>query len=135
MSTEDTSLSPDRSQPLPWFWRIIDGAAGDRKRLVELLDQLNRGALGRFIWTFSYAITELCTDTVREAMAPRESEDGMSDLAEWVISKGERYYQAVLADPQSVEAPSITPDSPCFVAEALRVYKKRYGTDPPPPPP
>jgi hypothetical protein len=134
MSEEGNPLSPDPGRPLPWFWQIIEAAAGDRRRLREQLEPLNRGSLNRFIWTLEGARTQLGTDEVRLALAPQASEDGMSDLGEWIISRGESYFQKVLADPRSVEAPASTPRSPGFMAEAYRVYQERYGKDPPPSP-
>jgi len=83
-----------------WFWAIIAAAQVDRERLRRELMKLDREELVRFQEEFLDLAGELTYP--RFSQFVEESEDGLSDVTEWVVSQGRELYEAVLANPRSI---------------------------------
>jgi len=56
-----------------------------------------------------------------------ESEDGLNDVAEWVISQGRELYQSVLANPASIPHSVEGKGRQILSGVAPLVYEERFG--------
>ena len=83
-----------------WFWSIIAAAQGDRDRLRTELMKLGKEEVRGFQEEFLDLAGELTVPPFDAFV--EESEDGLTDVAEWVVSQGKAMYEAVLADPASI---------------------------------
>lgn len=102
------------------FWEIIEAAGGDPDRLQEFLRAANRGQLSRFAWNYEEAAAHL-----RPLFDDRGlSEDGMLELANWVVSQGRDYYKRVWDDPDVVTGDH---EDPGLFGAAVAEYQRRYG--------
>jgi hypothetical protein len=128
MSGQEPVPVPDVASP--WFWDIIQRAQGDRKRLRDILWALSREDVDRFTSEFAAAATELQGEPFTDYMDPEESEDGMEDIANWVVSQGEAYYRSVFEDPSRTPEHIDVDDPSDLAGVAEEVYYRRFG-DPP----
>ena len=69
-----------------WFWSTIAAAQGDRERLHSELMKLGKEELRRFQEEFLDLAGELAVPPFDAFV--EESEDGLTDVAEWVVSQG-----------------------------------------------
>jgi hypothetical protein len=84
-----------------WMWGIIRHANGSPDALRAILVDITKEELIRFHSEFDIAATELRGDIV-EVLVPEESEDGMDDIANWVVSQGFEYYKRVWENPSLI---------------------------------
>lgn len=82
------------------FWRTIDAAGRDRERLRAALMSMTKEEVYQFQDIFVEMAVELRGEPHTFYVAPGESEDGIEDISNWVVSQGRKQYEAVLADPQ-----------------------------------
>ncbi|SHG91616.1 DUF4240 domain-containing protein [Pedobacter caeni] len=83
-----------------WFWDIILRAGQSRPKLKAILSAFSKEELLKFQEEFVEASVELQDDPYLEFM--EESEDGVEDIANWVVSKGKSYYDHILQHPNEV---------------------------------
>lgn len=110
---------------LDWFWSIVGAANGDRERLRSELMRLSKEDLKQFHETFLDLAGELTVSPFAELV--EQSEDGLSDVAEWVVSQGRDYFQAVLADPTSIPHTVEGRGREILSGVAPFVYEERFG--------
>ncbi|XXY46482.1 DUF4240 domain-containing protein [Sorangium sp. So ce269] len=85
-----------------WFWDLIRRADKDREKLRGILSTLSRDEIYRFHREFEEASVELQASPFLEYIDEDESEDGVEDIANWVVSQGFDHYQAVWRDPSLI---------------------------------
>ena len=56
-----------------------------------------------------------------------ESEDGLTDVAEWVVSQGKELYSAVMADPALIPHTVEGKGRAILTGVAPLVYEERFG--------
>jgi hypothetical protein len=115
-----------QTEPSAWFWRIIDSAAGDEQKLRTLLGSLSERQIYEFQSEFLQAAADLQCEPFTDYM--EESEDGIEDIAWWVVSRGSDYYRRVLDDPSILPYSSEdVSDDGTLVSVAREVYEEKFG--------
>ncbi|MGQ0773197.1 MAG: DUF4240 domain-containing protein [Pseudonocardiales bacterium] len=108
--------------------------------LERMLATMPEEELVDFYWTYEQAAADLKDEDFRTYLDPELTEDGIDDLAQWIVAQGLNYYEKVMLDPSKI--PPRLPDGavpPRWTGLAFRSYRQRYGTpirfreDPPPP--
>ena len=108
-----------------WFWSIIAIADHNLDQLrVELL-KLDQKELRRFHEEFVQLAAEL--KELKFARFVEESEDGLTDVAEWVVSQGKETYRAILNDPSSIPHTVEGKENEILTFVAKKVYEERFG--------
>lgn len=111
------------------FWTIIEKSAQDPKRFREALKTMNRGQVVRFYWTYEELANHLRTERYWPHVDPDLSEDGLAELANWVVAQGKAYYRKILDDPASI--PRKRNDAG-LLSELVEEYEQRYKGNIPP---
>jgi len=83
-----------------WFWETIRMANSDREKLKDVLWGFELDELISFQEEFVDFSIELQDQPYTDYM--EESEDGIEDIANWVVSKGKAFYDEILRNPQSL---------------------------------
>jgi hypothetical protein len=92
------------------FWSLIELSRSDWPRFVEALQQLSDHDRWKLYWTYSAALGVLRTPDYEEHAAPDLVEDGLYDLAAWIVAQGRDYYMDVVDHPDQM--PDDLPDEP-----------------------
>jgi hypothetical protein len=111
------------------FWAIIEEAQQDPARFRKILRSLNRGRLIRFYWTYEELANRLRTERYWPRVDPNLSEDGLAELANWVVAQGKEYYRKILEHPESIPPKK---NDPGLLSELVEEYEERYSNDVPP---
>ncbi|MGJ1447113.1 DUF4240 domain-containing protein [Sphingobacterium spiritivorum] len=108
-----------------WFWFRIKNANLNRDTLRGLLANFSKDDLIRFQEEFIDASVELQEAPFVEYM--EESEDGVEDIANWIVSKGKAFYFHVLKNPE--ETPNSVNDltDQILYGIADEVCVEKYG--------
>jgi hypothetical protein len=88
--------------PSLWFWNIVDRATRSRERLRKLLEGFGSKDLRRFDEEFQQAMAELKDTPFLERIDADQSEDGIDDIARWVVSQGRAFYFEVRRHPEKI---------------------------------
>lgn len=110
-----------------WFWDLIGRASLDRGKLREILQDLTKAEIYRFNDEFEAAAAELKDDPFVEFIDSEESEDGIDDIANWVVSHGFEYYGRVLENPSLIPARVDLGDPSDLYGVAGDVYYEKFG--------
>lgn len=122
-----------------WFWELIHLAAEHPEGFERALREMSEAELVDFYWTYEQAAADLKDEEFVQHMAPPVTEDHIDDVAQWVVSRGLDYYEAVMLDPASI--PPELPEGATvtgLTGAAQEIYEERYGSpirfrDEPPP--
>lgn len=87
-------------EKINWFWNIISEAALDREKLRNILKDMDREDIIEFQSIFVDFSVELQDEPYTDYM--EESEDGIEDIANWVVSNGKEYYNKIIENPNSI---------------------------------
>ncbi|WP_433606666.1 DUF4240 domain-containing protein [Prescottella agglutinans] len=117
----------DDDPDVDWFWDVIEEASRSRDRLGEILGQLPKGAVYRFQDLFLDFAAELQDEPYLSHLGPDESEDGLEDAANWVVSQGRATYEAVLDEPSRMPSHIDVFDPANLGGLAYEVYYHRFG--------
>lgn len=117
----------DEGPDVDWFWDIIEESSRSRDRLREILEQLPKGAVYRFQDLLLDFAAELQDEPYLSHLGPDESEDGLEDAANWVVSQGRATYEAVLEEPSRMPSHIDVGDSANLGGLAYEVYYQRFG--------
>lgn len=121
------------------FWDLIDSGLEDPMVVERALAAMSEAELVDFRDRYEQAVAEL-TDEPYSKNAGYDgvhSEDHHLDIAEWIVSRGRRFYALHLGDPKLYP---LEPgdDAPGYNHLAANLYHRRYGEvirapeDPPP---
>jgi len=83
-----------------WFWSIIERADLSRDRLEKILKDCTKQQLIKFQEKFVDASIELQDAPFTDYM--EESEDGMEDIANWIVSNGRDFYIQITKNPDKI---------------------------------
>ena len=108
------------------FWLVIEEAGQDRSKFREILKTMNRGHMIRFFWTYEELANRIRTERYWHHADPDLSEDGVYELANWIVAQGREYYRNILAHPEKIPARK---NDIGFVSDLIMEYENRYNTD------
>jgi hypothetical protein len=108
------------------FWQVIEEAHQDRTKFREILKTMNRGQIVRFYWTYEELATRIRLEPYLDYADPDISEDGMAELANWIVGQGKEYYKKIFNHPELI--PPMKNDIG-FLSDVIIEYEKRYKTD------
>jgi hypothetical protein len=108
------------------FWQTIEEAGQDRSKFRELLKTMNRGRINRFYWTYEELANRIRTEPYWQYANPDLSEDGMAELANWIVAQGRNYYQNILEHPDQIPARK---NDIGFMSDLVVEYENRYDAD------
>ncbi len=111
------------------FWRTVDATGRDRERLRTALMWMTKEEVHQFQDIFIEMAVELRGEPYTFHVAPGESEDGLEDISNWVVSQGRKQYEAVLADPSLMPAEIEVNDPTILFPVAFDVYWQRFGEE------
>lgn len=124
VAVSDSQWSPVE---IDWFWRVVDSAARSRDRLRGLLMSPVMDDVYKFQDIFLEMAVELRDEPYTFHVHPGESEDGVEDISNWVVSQGRVYYEAVVREPSRIP-PEVAIDDPAnLFGVASEVYFSRFG--------
>ncbi|MDR6528786.1 hypothetical protein J2787_004225 [Chryseobacterium rhizosphaerae] len=83
-----------------WFWSIIGKADLNRDKLKEILTGFSKEEIIKFQEEFVDASVELQDEPFIDYM--EESEDGVEDIANWVVSNGKELYFQIMDNPEEI---------------------------------
>jgi hypothetical protein len=106
------------------FWRTVEEARQDPERLRVLLKRMSRDELVRFAWTYEALANELRAE---QYWTPELSDDGLFELAHWVLAQGKDYYERVWENAE--EMPREKKRSPGLLHAIEAEYEERFGED------
>ena len=84
------------------FWKIIQEAEQDPAKFRKLFDEMDRDKIIRFYWTYEEVSNHLRTEKFLPYVHPDLSEDGLAELANWVVAQGKDYFENILENPQLI---------------------------------
>jgi uncharacterized protein DUF4240 len=108
------------------FWKIIEDARQDPTRFREMLKKMNRGALTRLYWTYEELANRLRTEDYSSYADPDLSEDGLAELANWVVAQGREYYTRIFHHPELIPAKK---NDAGLMSEMVEEHEQRYKSD------
>jgi hypothetical protein len=112
-----------------WFWSLIARGTESCDKLQQLLKDLSSEELARFEDEFRWAASGLQDEPFTLYMNPNISEDGVRDIAEFVVSQGREFYMTVWQDP-SLVPPWVDEDDPRILSGiAGKVHWEKFGTE------
>lgn len=107
------------------FWTMIAKADEDFDALRGLLIGLDRGQLIAFAWKFEYLAGLLYDEKYHHN---RHSEDYLEDLTSWVVARGRRFYEDVLAHPDKMPSKVNYDETGLDIKfEAEKIFTVRFG--------
>lgn len=107
------------------FWTWIDSASTDFDTFVESLATVDKAELLEFIWSYEEASAEFKDDRFHEFFDEGLSEDGIDDLAMWVIEQGKDKVHSIFDHPEKI--PSRVDSPRGALSKAVRSYYMRFG--------
>lgn len=108
------------------FWTIIEKAHQDSRRFREALKEMDRQQIIYLYWTYEELANHLRNERYLPYVHPDLSEDGLAELANWVVAQGKAYYRNILDHPDLI--PSRKNDAG-LLSETLKEYQERYNDD------
>lgn len=108
------------------FWAVIEGAGQDPARFRESLKAMDADALVRFLWTYEELAAHVRGRRHARHADADLSEDGMAELANWVVALGKQRYSEILEHPDRI--PKRHRDSG-FPSQLVEAYEERTGDD------
>jgi hypothetical protein len=126
MGNENVEIRPE-DVASTWFWELIRRANHSHETLYELLRGLTKGELHRFYDEFEAAAAELKAEPFLEFIDPEESEDGIDDIADWVVSQGFEHYKRTWETPSLIPARIDVGDPGSLSGVAGDVYFDKFG--------
>ena len=110
-----------------WFWTLINKADHKRDRLEAMLWEMTRQDIIRFHNEFQEAAVQLADEPFICHMDEGLSEDGVQDVAEWVVSQGKGLYSDVWENPHHVPGRIEPGTTTTFSSIADNVFWDRFN--------
>lgn len=107
------------------LWALVAQGRQDPDAVRRRLGEMSEAELVDLYWTYQQVVADLKDEAITGHRDPPPSEDGLDDIAHWVVGQGLDYYEGG----ESV---------PYWEGEIGKVYYERYGVpvrfqdDPPP---
>lgn len=126
-----TADNADPLNPTDEMWRAVEVARESHARFLGLLKKMSREELFRFYWGYRGAAGELRDAPYTDYMDQALSEDGIEEIAHWVVAQGKEAYDGVIANPEQL--PQRAPEPINLSADARAEYEDRFGEPMPSP--
>ncbi|WP_308367694.1 MULTISPECIES: DUF4240 domain-containing protein [unclassified Microbulbifer] len=107
------------------FWQTIEVARKDQDQLIAAVNSMSRDQLLEFIWTFQEVAAEFKYEPYTDYVSPELSEDGIDDVASWVVEQGKESTYSVFDNPSRM--PERVDHPLGFLSKAVRAFYKRFG--------
>ena len=109
------------------FWELIELGRRNPDQFRSRVKAMTREELIDFYWGYENAAAEVKDDPFVEHMLPDLSEDGIDDVALWLVGQGKERYENVLQNP-ALTPPDVPDDddSPEIVEVVVKEYYDRY---------
>jgi uncharacterized protein DUF4240 len=121
------TISPDIADQVPaGFWAIIEGAQQDPVRFRASLKKLDRESLAELGWTYEELAMRLRGGEHIRHADPSLSEDGIAELANWVVALGRAKFVEVLTHPDRI--PARHTDSG-FMSQVVEEFEERFSEE------
>lgn len=109
-------------------WDALEVARQDRARFREMLKEMSQGALVRLAWDYQESAVQLKTPAFLKHVDPELSEDGIFELANWVVGQGKQYYADVFEHPEKMPATVDSHDPAVSIySDIVSEYRERYN--------
>lgn len=108
------------------FWAIIEDARQDPERFRGILKTMTRDQIVDFYWTYEELANHLRIDRFWPHVDPDLSEDGLAELANWVVSQGMAYFIQILDHPDLIPKRELDPG---LLSEAVEEFEERFDDD------
>lgn len=108
------------------FWEIIEKAQQDRRTFRKMLEDMSRERIIYFYWTYEELANHLRGARYRPHVDPSLSEDGMAELANWVVAQGKAYYHKILDRPDLIPPKK---NDAGLLSEIVEEFEQRYNDD------
>lgn len=106
------------------FWQTIAKARADPNRFRKMLKRMSREEIIDFYRTYKEVASQLTDDIYWDYVDPELSEDGLHELANWVVAQGKDSYSRIFDYPEEIPPQK---DDPGLQSEAIDVFKERFG--------
>jgi hypothetical protein len=107
------------------FWEAIALAQANQEQFIETLKGMSRDDLLNFIWTFEGVAAEFKYEPYTDYVSQELSEDGIDDVAMWVVEQGRDYTYTVFDTPSQM--PKRVDHPIGFLSKAVRTFYQRFG--------
>ena len=114
-----------------WFWSIIERAQQDHRKLREILWELSEEEVASFHRDFVLATSVLRGEPFDELIYEDsgESEDGVMDIAYWVVAQGRERYDSVLKNPDLIPRHVEMGDPAVMHHVTVEVFYEKFGKE------
>lgn len=109
------------------FWEVIERAGQDAGRLKQLLWDLSEEEVANFHREFVMATSVLRGEPFDAILGSSESEDGIMDIAYWVVAQGRQRYEAILRKPRSIPRHVDVGDPAVMHHVTVEVFDEKFG--------
>ncbi|GEN06038.1 Protein of unknown function [Myxococcus fulvus] len=110
-----------------WFWDIIRRANGQASALREILWEMNESDVARFHEEFVRTSSVLRGEPFDLMLGQEVSEDGLMDIAYWVVAQGRDFYTSVLEQPQTIPRSVSIGDPAVMHHVTVEVFDEKFG--------
>ena len=113
------------------FWSTVERAGGDRQKFRSLLWEMSEEEICRFHREYKLAASVLTGEPFDKIIYEDsgESEDGIDDIAEWVVVQGRAFYEAILQTPEDIPRHVDGGDPALIVHVIYEVFQKKFSKD------
>ena len=112
------------------FWDTLRRAAANKDTLRGILRQQSQEQVFAFARDFVEAATQIKDEPFLQHTAPDTSDDGMDDIANWVVSRGKEVYRRVWEHPETIPKLIEMGNTADLGYVAEEVYEERFGEMP-----
>jgi hypothetical protein len=116
---------PQADEPTDAFWALVDRARERQEECEPLVCAMSRRDLVEFYWTYRDAADLLRDAPWADHASPDLREDGLDDLATFVVAQGRDAYRRVIERPETM--PAEAGDFYDILGVVVACYEDRYG--------
>jgi hypothetical protein len=109
------------------FWDIIESAGRDERTLKTILWAMSEEEVANFHKEFVIAASVLRGEPFESLLGGTESEDGIMDIAYWVVAQGRQRYEATLKNPKSIPRHVDVGDPAVLHHVTVQVFHEKFG--------
>lgn len=121
------------------LWALVEQGRQDPDAVRSRLAEMSEAELVDLYWTYQQVVADLKDESITAHLDPPPSEDGLDDIAHWVVGQGLDYYEDVMTEDGAMPRQLPSGESvPYWDGEIGKVYYERYRVpvrfqdDPPP---
>ncbi|WP_338871439.1 DUF4240 domain-containing protein [Myxococcus stipitatus] len=109
------------------FWEIIRGANGEAGELKRILWAMTEAEIALFHEEFVRTASVLQGEPFDGLMGEDVSEDGLMDIAYWVVAQGRDFYEDILKHPEKMPQ-EVDENDPAIMNHVTSVvFREKFG--------